>query len=90
MSLLLRRLQLNVLTIPAAAQRQVMISDHSAKTTIGHEQLENLAVLWSLCDQIAYGDNSIVLAESSFLEQLYQLVITTVDVTNYDGPTVHD
>src|SRR5688572_18850782 len=66
-----------------------MIADDSSKARVGHEQLEDFATLWTLRDQIANGNKAVVCPEIDFLEQIGQLVVTSVNVTNYNRATLH-
>src|SRR5829696_8318276 len=87
--LFLRKLEFNFFTIPFSTQRQIMIADDCAKARVSHEQIEYFLALWTLRDQIPHGKNPIVIANSHFFKQFHQLVVTTVNISNYNPATCH-
>src|SRR5215216_5471323 len=89
MRLFLGRLEFDLFTIPFSTQRQIMIADYSTETFVSHEQAENFLALWTLCDQIPHGKNPVVIADVHFFEQFHQLVVTTVNISNYNSATRH-
>src|ERR1043165_294739 len=82
-------LELDVLAVPFAPQRQIVIADNRAKTRVGHEQLEHFFALRSFGNQIAHGNYAVVVREFNFVDQLHQLVVTTVNVSDYNCAARH-
>src|SRR5687767_1436855 len=66
-----------------------MITDHGGEARISHEQLQYFFALGTLGDEIADGNNAILLAQFRLLEQGHELVITTVNIAYYNRPTLH-
>src|SRR6185369_2563862 len=89
MRLPLRRFQLHGLAIPLTSQLQVMITDDGGEARIGHEFLEDFAVLWSFRDQVSHGNNAVAVVQVDLLHQLRQFVVTTMNVSNYDRAATH-
>src|ERR1044071_8602720 len=77
-------LELYLFAIPFSTQRQIMIANDGAKARVSHEQLEHFLALRTLRDQITYRKNPIIIADADFFKQLRQLIVTTVNVSNYN------
>jgi hypothetical protein len=60
-----------------------MIADNRPEPRITHEQLENLTILRTLRHQISNANNTIVRPEADSLKHVHQLIVTTVNVSNY-------
>src|SRR5215204_1174500 len=67
-----------------------MIADHSPESRVIHEDIEHFTILRTLRHQISDANNTIVQPETYRVEQLHQLVVTTVNVSNYNRATSHN
>src|SRR5215213_2635810 len=70
--------------MPLPAQRQIMIADHRPESRISHEEIQHFTILRTLRHQISNANNTVVLPEADSLQHLHQLIVTTVNVSNYN------
>src|ERR1051325_10759102 len=87
--ILVRLLQLDIFAVPLPTQRKIVITDHRRESRIGHEQFEHFPALRSFSDLVAYGNNTVVVLHFALLDQLHQLVVTTVNVSPYNRAARH-
>src|SRR6185295_19434342 len=64
-----------------------MIANHRAEARITHEEIENLTILRTFRHQISHANNTVVRPEAGSLKHFDQLIVTTVNVSNYNRAT---